>query len=159
MFSGRCFIAAMLVAVFFFGSAQAKPNLSDWSSVQGLKLGSKLMVSTRKGERFEGELKHVDADSLLLLVRVSRSARQAIELRRDDVSEVRKPKSRVLTTALGMGIGLGVGLGIGAIYDSQHTGTDDPGLGKLVYGALGAGSGLAVGGFLRLKGKKIYVAP
>lgn len=159
MLARRIFIAAVLIASLLPVSVQAKPNLSEWSNVQKLSVGTDIVVSTMKGERYEGALKHVDADGLLILVRVSRASRQAFELRREDVSEIRKSKSRALGMLLGFGVGLGVGLGIGAISDARHPYGDDPGIGKAVFGTLGATSGLAVGGAIPLKGKKIYVAP
>ena len=122
-----------------------------------LSIGSKIAVSTKKGERFEGELKQVDNDTLTLLVRMSRSARQAVEIHRDDVSEVRKPKSRMLSTLLGAGIGLGIGIAIGAGVDARSSG-EDPGLGKVLFGSLGVLGGTTAGAALPLEGKKIYVA-
>jgi small nuclear ribonucleoprotein (snRNP)-like protein len=151
-------IASLLTVILISVSVQAKTSLSDWGKVQKLSLGSKIAVSTKKGERFEGELKYVDSDTLTLLVRMSRSARQAVEIRREDVSEVRKPKSRLLSTVLGAGIGLGVGIAVGAGVDARSSG-EDPGLGKLLFGFLGVLGGTTVGGALPMKGKKIYVAP
>jgi len=147
-----------LTVALLCGSIQAKTNLSDWSNVRKLSIGSKIVIATRMGERFGGELKYVDDDSLILLVRMSPPVRQAVEIRREDVAEVRKPKSRALSTALGLGIGLGVGIGIGSIVDARSTSQEDPGLGKLIFGLLGASSGTAVGSAFQLKGKKIYVA-
>ena len=152
-------IIASLLAVFLVcGSVQAKPNLADWSNVLKLSVGSKVLVSTKKGEVFEGELRQVDNDMMTLLVRISQSSRQAIEIRREDVTQVRKPKNRLLSAVLGAGIGLGVGIAIGAGVDARSSG-EDPGLGKMIFGSLGALSGMAVGTALPLKGKKIYVAP
>jgi small nuclear ribonucleoprotein (snRNP)-like protein len=151
-------VASLLTIALICSSAQAKTNPSDWGNVQKLSIGSKITVSTKKGERYEGELRQVDNDTLTLLVRMSRSARQAVEIRRDDVSEVRKPKSRALSTLLGAGIGLGVGIGVGAGVDARSSG-EDPNLGKLIFGFLGVLAGTAVGSAFQLKGKKIYVAP
>jgi len=78
-----------------------------------------------------------------LLVRISQSSRQQIEIRREDVTQVRRPKSRLLSAVLGAGIGLGVGIAIGAGVDARSSG-EDPGLGKLVFGMLGITSGMAV---------------
>jgi len=157
--STRIIVAALLIVAILITPVQAKPNLSDWNNVQNLKLGSNIAVSTKRGELFEGKLKHIDADSLLLLVQVSRSARQAIEVRREDVAQVRKAKRRGLSMALGFGIGLAAGIAFGAISEAQHPGNDDPGLAQLVGALLGAPVGLAVGTGMPLKGKKVYVAP
>jgi hypothetical protein len=155
----RNLIAALLIAALLPCSVQAKTNLSDWGNVQRLKIGAKIVVSTKRGDRFAGELKHVDTDSLVLLVRVRDVMRRAIDLRREDVAEVRKPKSRYLPLLLGAGIGVGVGVGIGAISDARHPYGDDPGLGKVLFGFLGGLMGVAGGGSIPMKGKKIYVAP
>ena len=152
-------IASLLTLVLVCGSVQAKSNLADWGNVQKLSVGSNLLVATKKGEVFTGDLRQVDADTVTLLVRMSHSSRQAIEIRREDVSEVRKPRSHALMTALGLGRGLGVGIGIGAVYDSQHPFSDDPGIGKALYGGLGALVGTVGGRAIPIKGKKVYVSP
>jgi small nuclear ribonucleoprotein (snRNP)-like protein len=157
--SGRVFTAALLLASLIPVSAYAKPPRFDWTNVQNLNVGSKIVVVTKRGEQYEGELKHVDADSLLMLVRVSTASREAIELRRENVSEIRKHSSRAKGTLLGLAIGLGAGLTIGAISDSQHNYSRYPNVGKGLFGAMGAGIGLALGRQMHLKGQKIYVAP
>jgi small nuclear ribonucleoprotein (snRNP)-like protein len=159
MSSCRIVIAALLMVALMPLTVLAKTDLSDWNNVQRLKVGSTVIVSTKKGERFLGDVRHVDNDSLILLVKVSSVARQAFELRREDVAEVRKRRSRALMTALGVAIGLGVGIGIGAISDARHPYSDDPGIGKALFGGLGALGGIGLGAALPLKGKKIYVAP
>ncbi len=77
----RNLIAALLIAALLPCSVQAKTDLSDWGNVQRLRIGSNIVVSTKRGDRFAGELKHVDNDSLVLLVRVRDVMRQAIDLR------------------------------------------------------------------------------
>lgn len=154
----RILASALLVLCLVPCSAQAKPNPSDWANVKRLKIGTSLQVSTKKGESFVGVLKHVDDDLLVLLVPVSQSSRMAVELQRDQVTKVSKKKSRGLSMILGTAIGLGVGIGIGAIVDSRSSG-EDPGLGKLVFGMLGAASGTGVGGAFSIRGKTVYVAP
>jgi len=52
-----------------------------------------------------------------------------------------------------------VGFTIGAISDAQHPYSDDPGLGKTLFGGMGTLFGTLGGQALPLKGKKIYVAP
>ena len=157
--SFRSTIAAVLLLALIPGSLQAKPNASDWGNVRRLDIGSTIVVATKNGERYKGDLKHVDDNSMTLLVRYSDTARQAVEIQRDDVREVRKSKSRLLSAIVGAGIGLGVGIAIGAAYDGRHPYSDDPGLGKVIYGSTGMLIGTAAGGALPFKGKKIYVAP
>jgi hypothetical protein len=152
-------IAIFLTLALIGGAVQAKTNPSQWSNVQKLSPGAKLIVATSKGQAFAGELKQVNNDTLTLLVRVSHSARQAVVIRREDVSEVRKMRSKGFMTALGAGVGLGAGIAIGAVYDSQHPFSDDPGIGKAIFGGMGALIGVLGGSLLPRKGKKIYVAP
>jgi hypothetical protein len=158
----RTFFSAILIFAMLPSSLQAKTNLSDWNNVERLRIGANIIVSTRTGESFAGELKHVDDDSLILLVRMSDVIRKAVELRRDEIYDVRKLKSRSLPLVLGVGIGAGVGIGIGAVVDAKSISHEDPSLGKFIFGLLGGLGGAAVGGTFsnrRRNGKQIYVAP
>jgi hypothetical protein len=58
---------------------------------------------------------------------------------------------------VGVAIGVAAGVAIGSAAD--HPGTDDPDLGKLLGGGLGALGGLAVAGAIPRKSRKVYVAP
>ena len=140
-------------------SIQAKTNLSDWTNVRRVKTGTSIVVSTKMGDVYAGDLKQADDDSLVLLVRVSDVMRKAVELRKNDVYEVRRPKRRMKPLLIGAAIGAGAGIGVGAIYDASHPFSDDPGIGKALFGFLGGLMGTAAGGAFSLKGKKIYVAP
>ena len=158
MVSTRSSVATLLLLCLMAGTAQAKPDLSDWANVKRLTIGTTLQVQTRKGERLVGDLKHVDDNQMVLLVRVSQSSRMAVELQKDQVTEVRRKKSRTLSIILGTAIGLGVGIGIGAVVDARSSG-EDPGLAQMYFGLLGGLSGAGVGGALPIKGKRIYLAP
>ena len=154
----RILVAALLLLCLVPLSAQARTDLSDWENVKRVSVGTGLQVSTKKGESFVGALKYADDHLLVLLVPVSRSSRMAVELQRDQVTEVRKKKSRGLSTILGTAIGLGVGIGIGAAVDAKSSG-EDPGKAQIIFGTLGGFGGGAVGRAFSIKGKKIYVAP
>lgn len=148
------FIALSLISQL----AIAKDNLSDWNNVRILDVGTSITVKTKTGEKYEGDLKSVKADSLTVVVDVSRAMRQVIEIRRDEVKEVKTRLSHLATTAVGAGVGLGIGVGLGAVVDSKDKYGEDPGLGKFALGFLGLLFGSIVGTGLSL-GKKIYQAP
>jgi hypothetical protein len=139
--------------------AVAGSNLSDWNNVRILEVGTTIIVRTKAGERYEGDLKSVKVDSLSLMVNVSRLMRQVIEVRRDEVREVKTRLSRMASSAIGASIGLGVGIGIGAIVDLRDKYGEDPGLGKGIFGSLGLLAGSVAGRELPLFGKKVYQSP
>jgi len=107
-------IATLLTVALVCGSVQARTDLGDWGNVMKLSVGSKIRVATRKGEVLEGELRQVDNAAVTLLVRISQSSRQQIEIRREDVTQVRRPSPACCLRCWGAGIGLGVGIAIGA---------------------------------------------
>ncbi|HEX8091623.1 MAG TPA: hypothetical protein VF762_22410, partial [Blastocatellia bacterium] len=69
-----------------------------------LEAGTTVVVKTKTGEKYEGNLKSVKADSLSVVVDVSRVVRQVIEIRRDEVREIKTKLSRVASTAIGAGV-------------------------------------------------------
>jgi hypothetical protein len=155
----RKMAAAFLVATVLCGTALAGDNLNDWGNVEKLKAGSKVIVSTVRGQVIEGEVRAVTDDSLFLEVQLHFDNWQNVVLNRRDIVEVRQRRSRHLQTLIGGLAGVAVGAAIGAGYDAAHPGTDDPGIGKLTFGLLGGLGGMAAGASIPVKGKKIYVAP
>ena len=133
-----------------------KPS-TDWNTIETLKPGAKLIVLTKNGREFEGEKRQSTDDTLFMATASRIRGPRTIDLRRDEIGEVRKKKRRWVFPLVGAAIGLGVGLGIGQSYDRR--GGDDPGLGKLLLGPLGALMGLAGGSFVPQNPKTIYVAP
>lgn len=143
----------------FVPSAWAQTNHNDWGNVMRLSLGSTIIVKTKKGAKFAGELTQVTDDSLSLIVNVSRTVTQVIDLRRDEIREVQRRKSRTVGTIVGGAIGAGIGLALGGIADSRSRSKEDPGLATSLGGLLGGLFGAVVGTAVPLRGKKIYVAP
>jgi len=132
---------------------------SSWDTVENLKLGTRIVVTTKNGREFVGTKRQSTDDTLFMETNFAIQGNRTISLSKDEIAEVSKLKSKWLYQLIGMGIGVAVGVAIGDTYD--HPGSDDPGLGKVLIGGIGGGIGLATGSvFSRKPGKKtIYVAP
>jgi hypothetical protein len=137
----------------------AQQALSNWSNVENLKPGTKIVVRTKNGREYVGTKRQSTDDTLFMEARFPVQGLRTISLSKDEVQEVRKNKSTFYYPLIGLAIGLGVGVAIGARAD--HPGTDDPNLGKILGGGLGGGIGLVTGEGIsrRPKTKQIYVAP
>jgi hypothetical protein len=152
-------VSILLAILLLSEFALAKTNTSDWNNVRILEIGSRIVVKTKLGEKYEGTLELTTVNSLSIVVTVPRVMRRVIDLRKDEIKEVRTKLSRLTSTAIGAGIGLGVGIGLGAIADSKDKYGEDPGLGKITIGLVGVLLGSALGGGLGFGHKKIYEAP
>ena len=151
---------AVLMAVCVLSElAIAKNNIKDWNNVRILEIGSRIVVKTKQGEKYEGKLDLATVDSLSIVVTVPRAMRQVIDLRRDEIKEVRSKLPGLVSGAIGAGIGLGVGIGLGQIADSKDKYGEDPGLGKFVGGLIGTLFGAVIGSRIGFGTKKIYEAP
>jgi len=137
----------------------AQQSLSNWSNVENLKPGTKIVVRTKNGREFVGTKRQSTNDTLFMEARFPVQGARTISLSKDEIQEVRKNKSTFYYPLVGLAIGLGVGVAIGARAD--HPGTDDPNLGKMLGGGLGGGIGLIAGEGLsrRPKTKQVYLAP
>lgn len=153
------FVSALLVVLLLSQISPAKNNVNDWNNVRLLDIGSTIVVKTKQGEKYEGRLELATANSISIAVTVPRVMRQVIDLRKDEIKEVRRKLSRGASAATGAAIGLGVGIGLGQIADSKDKYNEDPGLGKVVGGFLGILWGAAVGGVIGFGSRKVYEAP
>jgi len=149
----------MIVLVLSSVTAFAQKATSSWSSVENLKKGTKIIVTTRNGREFIGVKRQSTDDTLFMETNFAVQGNQTISLTKDEIAEVSKAKSKWFYPLIGAGIGIAVGAAIGSTQD--HRGGDDPGLGKVLGGGLGGAIGLAAGsGFSRKPGKKtIYIGP
>jgi hypothetical protein len=152
-------LSALLVVLCLSQISLAKNNVHDWNNVRIIDIGSTIVVKTKQGEKYEGKLDLVTVNSLSIAVTVPRVMRKVIDLRKDEIKEVRTKLSRGASTAIGAAIGLGVGIGLGQIADSKDKYNEDPGLGKLVGGLVGVLWGALGGGVIGFGSKKIYEAP
>jgi len=153
------FVSALLVVLLLSQISPAKNNVNDWNNVRLLDIGSTIVVKTKQGEKYEGKLELATANSISIAVTVPRVMRQVIDLRKDEIKEVRRKLSRGASAATGAAIGLGVGIGLGQIADSKDKYNEDPGLGKVVGGFLGILWGAVVGGVIGFGSRKVYEAP
>ena len=130
---------------------QAQSILNDWSRLNSLEFGSKLVVKLKNGKSVEGKLNSV-SDSLLV-VNVKNSNQ---ELKRDDVLSVHRvtTKSATKATLIGAGVGAGTGAVIGAVGGSE---SDFDKLDQAVTAGLtiiGAGVGAVTGFLIGRSGRK-----
>lgn len=150
-----------LVLIFLLTPATllAQQASSDWNNVVKLKNGTKIIVITKNGREFAGEKRVANDDTLFMETKFEIQGTRTINLLRSEIAEVRKRKSRWVLPLIGAAIGVGVGVAIGATQD--HPGTDDPHMGKIVFGTLGGLTGATAGGIAsRYKGTKVvYVSP
>jgi hypothetical protein len=146
----------VVVALLISSSAQGKgTKRQDWAAAESLKWGATIRVATRTGERIEGYARAVSADTLKLdatepgsgiVINFGRTiARNDVEKLYTAPLTIDRPRrlSRK-ELLLGSATGVAIGVGVGAIYDAKHPYSDDPGLGKAVFGLLGALMGPAV---------------
>ena len=152
-------LSMVLVLLVASTTLFAQQSLSNWSNVENLKPGTKIVVRTKNGREFVGTKRQSTDDTLFMEAKFPVQGTRTISLSKDEIQEVRKNKSTFYYPLLGLAIGLGVGVAIGARAD--HPGTDDPNLGKMLGGGLGGGIGLIAGEGIsrRPKTKQIYVAP
>lgn len=160
MQSAKQLLSIVLVLLMSSATMFAQQALSNWSNVENLKPGTKIVVRTKNGREYVGTKRQSTGDTLFMEARFPVQGVRTISLSKDEIQEVRKQKSSSFVyPLLGLAIGIGVGVAIGSTAD--HPGTDDPSLGKILGGGLGGGIGLAAGEGIsrRPKTKQIYVAP
>jgi hypothetical protein len=136
-------------------SAQTRRAADDWSAVQSLSAGQKIIVRTKDGDRLTGRF-----DSASDLVVNFTDDGRKVSLTRESIKlvQLNRGKSRLNGALLGAAIGGGGGLIIGGSAYAQGDFNS-----AVVYGpgALGAGIGAGIGAALG-KGNKnetIYEAP
>lgn len=148
MFSrGRTIIVSIaLTAALLLSSTPllAQATNSDWSRLNSLEFGSKVVVKLKNGKTIEGKFNSVSDSSLTLNVKNSNQ-----ELKREDVLSVHRvtKKSATKATLIGAGVGAGTGAVIGAVGGRE---SDFDKLDQAVTAGLtiiGAGVG-AIGGYL-----------
>ena len=134
---------------------QRQGSGGDWSAVQALGQGEKIVVRLREGDRLSGRFE--SATDLLLNFRHDG---RTVSLNRESIQRVQlnRGKSRLNGALLGAGIGAGGGAAFGGYLYSlgDFNGSTIPG-----FGVIGAGIGAGIGAALG-KGNKnetIYEAP
>lgn len=158
--SKKLTLVLLLAAAMLLPSAASAQNssaaTSEWSSLNTVASGSKVVVRTKDGKSFEGRLNDVTDASLSLSVKD-----KPVGLKREDVQSVYRvgKGSGGKGALIGMAVGAGAGLAAGAAADSSSEGLEgfDAALtaGLTVVGAgVGAGVGYLIG---RRGGKRVLV--
>ncbi|MDQ3805314.1 MAG: hypothetical protein M3416_15980 [Acidobacteriota bacterium] len=129
----------------------------DWSAVEALAPGEKLVVRTKDGDRLAGRF--VRATDLLLVVRHDETE---MSLVRDNVRlvQLNRGKSRLKGALFGAAIGGGAGFAAGAVVYFPYR-DDIAGVTVPAFTGLGAAIGAGIGAALA-KGNKnvtVYEAP
>ncbi len=138
-------------------AAQDASVRGNWSAVQALTSGEKVVVRTDTGDKFTGRFARANDTSLT----ITRDGRE-MPIARGDIGSVSYPggTSRAKGALVGAGIGGGAGLGFGVgFYQSGHgefVKSVIPGFGLLGAG-IGAGLGAAFG--MGKRDVRIYEAP
>jgi len=155
----RNLCSLIIVLMLVSGPAFGQKATSSWSNVEGLKNGTRMVVTTKNGREFVGVKRQATDDTLFMETNFAVQGNRTISLAKDEIAEVSKTKSKWIYPLIGVGVGLAAGVAIGSTAD--HPYSDDPGLGKLVGGVLGGGGGLLAGSMFSRKPaiKTIYIAP
>ena len=124
---------------------------SDWTTIQRLKVSTRVLVEMRSGEELEGDFVGA-SESVLRFDAVVRGLEGGLvtprEFPRSAVTRVYKlgqPWSTAARALLGGAIGVGVGAGIGAALDSRYRSNEDKGILTATLGLLGGAIGAGVG--------------
>ena len=123
--SKRFTLILVLLASLSLPSVTVAQNTSapagDWSALNAVTSGSKLVVKLKTGQSVEGKLSSVSDTALSLSVK-----NKPVDLKRDDVLSVYqlRGKSATKATLIGMGVGAGAGAAIGAAGGSGNDSFD-----------------------------------
>jgi hypothetical protein len=137
-------------------AAQSGTKTGDWSAVQALSPGTKIVVRTKDGDRLSGRF-----DSATdLVINFTHDGRK-VSLTRDGVGRVQinRGKSHLKGALVGAGIGAGAGVGAGGIIISKGDFVARETFIATTF--LGAGIGAGIGAALGMgnKNETIYEAP
>lgn len=154
--SKRFTLVLALVASLLLPSVALAQNTSvptsDWSALNAVTSGSKLVVKLKNGNSVEGKLSGVSDTALSLSVKS-----KSVDLKREDILSVYqlRKKSATKATLIGMGLGAGAGAGIGIAGSGGNNSFDK--LDKAVTAGLtviGAGLGALTGYLIGRRGSK-----
>ncbi|MCI0659944.1 MAG: hypothetical protein L0220_02615 [Acidobacteria bacterium] len=149
------FLGLFLILALSSPSTLAQNAKNDWSAAQKLTRGSKLLVKTKTGRKYQGSLKAVTDDTLSLSD--PKSPGQDIVLSRNEIAEIRKKSGAytagmaALMGGLGFAGGYGIGYGIGEAKESRF----EP---EYPMSVVGAAAGAVVGTIIGSKGQVVYKA-
>lgn len=148
-------ITALFFLMSCIGFAQTDKN--DWNNLQKLTSGTTLKIKLKSGEKLEGKLSAVTADSISLSLNNRTSATR--EFPKAEIAEVRR-KSNTRTAAFagalaagGFFLGAAAGYGIGEVSDA------DGAIPDYVGALVGVGVGAVCGALIGNRGVLVYKAP
>lgn len=148
--------AALLLSPSAASAQNGSASTGEWSSLNTVTNGSKVVVKTKDGKSYEGRMSGATDAALSLSVK-----NRPVELRREDVQSVYRVGKNSATkgTLIGMGVGAGAGAALGAAADSSSEGFE--GIDHAVTAGLtvvGAGVGALTGYLIgRRGGKRVLV--
>lgn len=132
---------------------------TDWSRVQALVAGTRIVVTPKRGGRTACEVVEVEPAQLTCLGPRRFFGRRQATFARDEVQLVRLTR-KALSAVAGGALGAGAGIGIGVAVDQGATRAEDPNLPEFLFGLLGAAVGAGVGGSTEfVPGAVVYRAP
>jgi hypothetical protein len=147
---------ALALALVTPTAAQAGQATNDWSAVQSLAPGTKIVVRTKDGDKLSGRFESADDQG----INFTRDGKR-VTLARESIRRLQldRGKNRLKGALVFAGIGGGLGLGAGGYvvaHDSNFGGNALAG-----FSFLGAGIGAGVGAALGMgsKNETIYEAP
>jgi hypothetical protein len=149
-------ICALALALASPALARTDVVRNDWSAVQALSPGEKIVVRTKDGDRLTGRFDSASD----LLINFTHDGKK-VSLTRESVQRVQisRGASRLKGVLIGAAIGGGAGLGAGGILVSKG----DINVAPTIAGTtlLGAGIGAGIGAALGMgnKNETIYEAP
>ena len=139
---GKRSLAAIAMVSLIAGAALGQQNLGDWNKVKR-KIGSAVVVLTKSGQSFDGNLFEATDDSLKVRVQD-----QTQEVKKDEVAEIRVKKKSGGNKAAWIGGLAAAGFGVGAAIGKAANPYDDSGwgpFGPIIGGAIGAAGGAVTG--------------
>jgi hypothetical protein len=147
---------AIALALVTSTAAQTRQATGDWSAVQSLAPGTKIVVRTKDGDKLSGRFESADDQG----INFTRDGKR-VTLTRESVRNVKisRGRNRLKGALVGAGIGGGAGAGVGGfvVAHTDHFGGTPLGAGI----GIGAGAGAAIGAAIGL-GKNydtVYEAP
>ena len=113
-------VASILLSSVTLAAQELKSATSgDWSRLNTVTTGNKLVVKLKNGKSVEGKLSGVSDTLLSLSVK-----EKSLELKREDVLSVYQimKKSAAKSTLIGLGVGAGAGAALGAAGGDSNDG-------------------------------------
>jgi len=135
------------------GQGGSTQTAGDWSAINSVPSGDKLLVKLKNGQSVEGSLNSFSNDAVSLSVKG-----KSMDVRRDEVQSVYHVtgKSATKATLIGLAVGAGGGTAIGLAGSSGNSGGFDKIDHAVTAGlaVIGAGAGATIGYLIGRKSRK-----